>query len=176
MGRHSINVVIKKYNRLTPTQKTDRRFHGAVVWECLCECGNICYKPIALVVSGNTKSCGCLDIETATFRLQSMHLKQKGVNHPSYLGNKIDRQKRSLLEENEWRKAIYKKDNYTCNKCNCRNGKITAHHLNSWNKFPEQRFDINNGITLCRACHKDFHIQYGYGNNTKEQYIEYKGI
>ena len=31
------------------------------------------------------------------------------------------------------------------------------------------RTDVNNGITLCKTCHKEFHDIYGYTNNTKEQ-------
>ena len=50
---------------------------------------------------------------------------------------------------------------------------LNAHHLNGWNAFPEQRFDLDNGVTLCTDCHKDFHSQYGYGDNTREQFNEY---
>ena len=32
-------------------------------WECKCSCGNITVKDISLLVSGNTRSCGCLAYE-----------------------------------------------------------------------------------------------------------------
>jgi hypothetical protein len=41
----------------------DRRF-GSIVWECKCDCGNICLLPTESI--GKTKSCGCLAAITAT--------------------------------------------------------------------------------------------------------------
>lgn len=48
-----------KYNRLTVIKKTDKRVNGSVVWECLCDCGNITYVSTKALKNGNTKSCGC---------------------------------------------------------------------------------------------------------------------
>lgn len=50
---------------------------------------------------------------------------------------------------------------------------LTAHHLDGYSWCKEKRLDINNGITLCKECHEDFHIIYGTKNNTKEQFFEY---
>ena len=38
----------------------------------------------------------------------------------------------------------------------------------------QRRRDLTNGVCLCEHCHKDFHNHYGYGDNTEEQYLEYK--
>lgn len=53
-----------------------------------------------------------------------------------------------------WRKEVWKRDNYQCriNNCDCK-GKIIAHHILSWKDYPELRYEINNGITLCQAHH-----------------------
>ena len=50
----------------------------------------------------------------------------------------------------EWRRQVYKRDNWKCriNNCNC-SGRIEAHHILRWSKFPELRYEVNNGITLC---------------------------
>ena len=52
--------------------------------------------------------------------------------------------------------------------------KLNAHHLNGWAWAKDQRFDLENGITLCENCHKLFHSIYGRGKNTREQYEEFK--
>lgn len=57
----------------------------------------------------------------------------------------------------EWREAVYQRDDYTCQKCGQRGGKLNAHHIKSYAKYPDLRLDINNGITLCVDCHKITH-------------------
>jgi len=164
----------KKFNKLTAIEFTNSRIGGSVVWICKCDCGKTCKVPLNRIINNNTKSCGCLDVEIAINRLLQLHPFQKGINHPSYLGDSIDRTKRGILESEMWTKEIYKKYNYTCNICSKTNCKICAHHLDAWNKYIEKRFDVNNGVCLCKSCHVEFHRTYGYGDNTKEQYIQFK--
>jgi hypothetical protein len=38
------------------------------------------------------------------------------------------------------------------NNCDC-SGRLEAHHILSWSKFPELRYEVNNGITLCKFHH-----------------------
>lgn len=70
---------------------------------------------------------------------------------------------------------MFKRDDYACQLCSTRVGTLNAHHLNAWNSHPDERFDIDNGVTLCTDCHTNFHKEYGYGNNTKEQFSEFRG-
>jgi 5-methylcytosine-specific restriction endonuclease McrA len=63
----------------------------------------------------------------------------------------------------DWRKEIYKRDDYTCQLCYVKGGNLNAHHIKSFAKYPDERFNINNGITLCIKCHKWVHHIYGVG-------------
>jgi len=92
------------------------------------------------------------------------------------LKHKIDESKiwRTRVEYKSWRESVFKRDNWTCQKCGAKSGNgktiyLHPHHILNFAEYPELRFDVNNGITLCRKCHKEFHRQYGIKNNTREQ-------
>ncbi len=70
-----------------------------------------------------------------------------------------------------WIKDIHLKCEYKCQKCKG-NGEI-AHHLNGYHWDKVNRYNINNGVTLCKKCHKDFHSIYNNKNNTIQQYNEW---
>ena len=57
-------------------------------------------------------------------------------------------------EYRSWRKAIFKRDNFTCQICFIRGGKIQADHIKPFYLFPELVFSLNNGRTLCVPCHR----------------------
>ncbi len=63
----------------------------------------------------------------------------------------------------EWRDNIFKRDNYTCQHCKEKGYKLQAHHIKSYMHYPEVKYDLNNGITLCIDCHKKTD-NYGYRN------------
>jgi len=54
----------------------------------------------------------------------------------------------------EWRYQVFKRDRHECkmNDNNCF-GDVVAHHIRGWNKYPELRYEIGNGITLCEFHH-----------------------
>jgi hypothetical protein len=71
----------------------------------------------------------------------------------------------------EWRKAVYQRDHYVCMVCGEKSGgNLTAHHKESWNKNKELRFSVENGVTCCWPCHKQFHGIFGYGDNTADEW------
>jgi hypothetical protein len=75
-----------------------------------------------------------------------------------------------------WADHVRRRDHYTCAICGRRGVVVNAHHLNAWANFPDERYDVENGVTLCIFHHEDFHEKYGKGKNTKEQFEEYRGI
>lgn len=81
--------------------------------------------------------------------------------------------RRKIVAVKEWRDKVFKRDNYIC-QISTKTGKgLIAHHLDGWNKFPEKRFDVDNGITISKQYHEMFHKIYGKGNNTREQFEEF---
>ena len=54
----------------------------------------------------------------------------------------------------EWRISIYKRDKFKCQMPGCSSKKyLNAHHIQKWASASMLRYDIDNGITLCRSCH-----------------------
>jgi len=103
-----------------------------------------------------------------------------GENHWNWKGGvSSEREKiKSSAKYYRWRKDVFIKDNYTCQCCGVKNTYLEAHHIQNFSDFPELRFDINNGITLCSNCHSiskqgSFHSIYTQFNNSKEQLEEY---
>jgi hypothetical protein len=96
--------------------------------------------------------------------------KMAGENHPNYnknLTNEERKLQRSQPGDGLWIKTIKKINNYTCQNPKCgyignpNDGKMASHHLNNKSIFKEQRHDINNGICLCKKCHKQLHKLFG---------------
>lgn len=80
---------------------------------------------------------------------------------------------RKTMEYKLWRKACFERDNFTCQKTGQRGGDLVVHHINNFSEFIEIRTSIENGITLSKESHREFHRLYGYKNNTKEQLYEF---
>ncbi|SDW23040.1 HNH endonuclease [Paenibacillus sp. PDC88] len=74
----------------------------------------------------------------------------------------------------EWSLDVRRRDSFTCQQC----GKqkrvgLHAHHIESYDTAIDLRYDIDNGITLCKRCHSEFHSIYGYGGNNRRQLNEW---
>ena len=158
----------KVFNKWTVLYR-DINKNNKVIWFCRCECG---YEKG--VIAGdlmNGKSSCC---EKCSHKLRSKE------NHPRWNQNLTDDERvlnRRYPEYIEWRKEVFNRDSYTCQLCGVKgNGTLNAHHIESYTANPELRTALSNGITLCEECHKNFHHQYGYGNNTKAQLNEFSKV
>ena len=72
---------------------------------------------------------------------------------------------RRTKEYRHWRKDVIRRDG-VCQVCGSRQNRH-AHHIKHATYFPLLRFDVGNGICLCRTCHKSLHIDYRRGYRKK---------
>lgn len=100
-----------------------------------------------------------------------------GENSHAYNHEKPEEERlieRKYIGYYEWRKAVYDRDNYTCQCCGDDvGGNLAAHHILNYSEHIELRTDIKNGVTMCKDCHKRFHDIYGYKNNNENQLASY---
>jgi hypothetical protein len=52
-------------------------------------------------------------------------------------------------------------------------GLLVVHHLIGASKSEALAFTVENGITIHNKLHKEFHLRYGYQNNTVEQFMDF---
>ena len=102
-----------------------------------------------------------------------------GENSPVWKGGAdVSGRPRATYGYVDWRKTVFGRDSHTCQCCGVKNGNgksvvLNAHHIKNWADNPDDRFDLNNGITLCEKCHSEFHRKYGKKNNTDAQLFEF---
>lgn len=105
--------------------------------------------------SGRVCSIPCRSVRTKLLGTQ------RKENNPMWRGGVSS--ENVLLRNSEiarsWVKEVFKRDNYTCQFCGSRSGNgravtLNADHIKPWSLYPDARYDINNGRTLCVSCHK----------------------
>jgi 5-methylcytosine-specific restriction endonuclease McrA len=112
---------------------------------CSYECRNLSYKHKTVSVETRKKLSKLIS----------------GKNHYNWKGGitKVNNIIRRSLEYRLWREAVFSRDNWTCVWCGARCGKdkkiiLNADHIKPFAYYPELRFSIDNGRTLCEECHK----------------------
>jgi 5-methylcytosine-specific restriction endonuclease McrA len=95
------------------------------------------------------------DSEREKRRLSCLRSAPKKENHWNWKGG-ITPERKILYFSNEyrlWRNAVFERDNYTCVWCGKHGSRLQADHIKPWSVYPELRFSIDNGRTLCKSCH-----------------------
>jgi len=105
--------------------------------------------------------------ENEPLRAQRISASKKGVPNPHLRGERNHNWKGGVSSENrkarrstaykDWREAVFERDDYACQLCGDRGAYIHPHHIKYFATNPDHRFDIDNGMTLCRSCHKYVH-------------------
>jgi len=70
----------------------------------------------------------------------------------------INRRGRTTKAYYEWRAAVLTRDGNRCQNCNWTEPHMHVHHIKSYAYHPELRYDVDNGVTLCRECHEREHM------------------
>lgn len=102
------------------------------------------------------KSIGHLGIRHSAEECVRISERQRGALGPNWRGglSSINACIRASVQYREWRDAIKKRDDYTCRLCGKRGGVLHSDHIKPFAFYPELRFDLSNGRTLCRECHR----------------------
>ena len=86
---------------------------------------------------------------------------RKGILNPRWIADRSklkryndESKDRRSSAYNSWRKQVWIRDSYKCKIADkyC-SGRIEVHHILNWKDYPELRYEINNGITLCHSHH-----------------------
>ena len=164
-------VIGSKYNRYEVIGLGKKTGHSL----CKCECGTIKEVGNYELITGGSKSCGCYQKEVVSEIGKRVTKLYVGDRHPNWKGGiSGERELHEAKKETKyWKKQIYKRDNHTCQHCGQKGYKLNVHHVNSYSEYPEQRLDINNGITLCLDCHTKFHKKYGRKHVNEEMLNEF---
>ncbi len=95
-----------------------------------------------------------------------------GKSNPNTSGEKSRFWKGGVSTENErqrkskeyrkWRSDVFQRDDYTCQECNKKGGRLNADHIKPFAYFKDLRFELSNGRTLCVKCHRKTDT-YGLG-------------
>lgn len=80
---------------------------------------------------------------------------------------------RQSLQAKLWREEVFRRDDFTCQICKNRGGILNADHIKPFAYYPELRFELSNGRTLCVSCHKATDT-YGWKVKKNYQYGAYK--
>lgn len=103
---------------------------------------------------------------------------QRGEKGSNWRGGvtPINKTIRKSIEFRRWREAVFTRDNWTCQECGEKGGILHPDHIKQFAYYPELRFSIDNGRTLCKDCHmktdtwgyktsnKNFERSFNYGS------------
>ena len=157
---------IVPYNRINTAKYCSRK--------CLCTCNGIMVGKLGLL-KGIKRAFikHPWNIKISEKRRGKPSLKIRGENNWNWKGgiSSLNNKISSCINSMEWTRDVYKRDDWTCVKCDKRGGDLCAHHIRPFSVIIKQNniksledadkcdelWDINNGQTLCKNCHKKTH-------------------
>ena len=103
----------------------------------------------------STHTAPCLGKKLSKEHKMKLSLASRGAKNGNWKGGLTALVKgiRRSPELYQWRKSVLERDLFTCQDCGETNN-IAAHHIKSVIGFPRLIFNVDNGLTLCKDCHK----------------------
>lgn len=75
------NIANQKFGKLTAIKDTGKRTSNrSVIWECICECGNIIEVDGTSLRTGHTTSCGCINYSIGEKNIENI-LKESNIKY-----------------------------------------------------------------------------------------------
>lgn len=149
-------------------------------WRCRCTCGGVAVRTAAELRKSRTPSCGCFKRERGIALIRkhcrsgpAHHRWKGGVGHRT---QDLRDAGHTSGEYRRWQRLVRRRARGRCECCGVRPfdpRALESHHINSVDKYPKQMHDVANGAALWQLCHRDFHTQYGFGQNTQQQFVEW---
>lgn len=94
------DITGQKFGRLTAIKKMDYKKYGKTVWLCECDCGELTEVTVNDLLSGNTKSCGCIKAENNRKTIKKATKKSVETNARGYYFNTVACQLNSTISSN----------------------------------------------------------------------------
>ena len=95
-----------------------------------------------------------------------------GPNHPRFQGGGGRDFKKPSNQDYVWKNGVRKCCHYKCVLTGDPKNLVT-HHLNGFNRFLGQWYDVKNGVLITKRIHKKFHDLYGYVDNAEAQWADF---
>lgn len=152
----------RKRNPVSVLQGSAKNRKGSF-FNCLI-CGTSFWRRPCHIKKGENKFCS----KPCYFKWQKGKTKISGFKLKPLMGENNSNWKGGITPETikirnskvykDWRGLVFKRDNWTCRECfdKSRRGHavyLEAHHLKPFATHIELRFDVSNGVTLCKKCH-----------------------
>ena len=128
-------------------------------------------RKISKALKGNTNMLGKYLSEKTKLKMSEI---KKGENNSNWKGgiSFLENSIRTNFKNRQWRSDVFTRDNFTCQDCGDNiSANLETHHIKSFSSILqkheintleqalecEELWNINNGITLCKECHKKIH-------------------